>query len=83
MAPRSIAEQSRASHAEAKFTYKAAAGRPAHRFLSLNTSPAVNNYDTRRRASRRPPAGTAPAVKFSPSSDFYAGAGATYKFGTQ
>ena len=54
---------------------------PSHRF-SLNTFAGVSNYDTKAPGISAP-IGTTPSVKFSPSSDFYAGAGATYKFGTQ
>jgi hypothetical protein len=72
----------RVGNAEAKITYKPLPDRPLSDF-SLNTFAGVNNYDSKAPGIATPPAGTAPAVKFSPASDFYAGAGATYKFGTQ
>jgi hypothetical protein len=72
----------RVGNAEAKITYKPVPDRPLADF-SLNTFAGVNNYDTRAPGIATPPIGTAPSVKFSPASDFYAGAGATYKFGTQ
>jgi hypothetical protein len=72
----------RVGNAEAKITYKPLPDKPLTDF-SLNTFAGVNNYDTKAPGIATPPAGTTPAVKFSPTSDFYAGAGATYKFGTQ
>jgi hypothetical protein len=72
----------RVGNAEAKLTYKPLPDAPLTDF-SLNTFAGVNNYDTKAPGLTTPPAGMVPAVKFSPSSDFYAGAGATYKFGTQ
>jgi hypothetical protein len=71
----------RVGNAEAKLTYKPAPDQPQTEF-SLNTFAGVNNYDTKAPGIATPPVG-APSVKFSPSSDFYAGAGATYKFGTE
>jgi len=72
----------RVGNAEAKLTYKPLPEKPFTDF-SLNTFAGVNNYDTKAPGITTPSAGTAPSVKFSPSSDFYAGAGASYKFGTQ
>ena len=72
----------RVGNAEAKLTYKPLPETPLTDF-SLNTFAGVNNYDTKAPGITTPSAGTAPSVKFSPSSDFYAGAGASYKFGTQ
>jgi hypothetical protein len=72
----------RVGNAEAKITYKPIPDKPLTDF-SLNTFAGVNNYDTKAPGIATPPIGTAPSVKFSPLSDFYAGAGATYKFGTQ
>jgi hypothetical protein len=72
----------RVGNAEAKITYKPLPDKPLADF-SLNTFAGVNNYDTKAPGIMPPSAGAPPAVKFSPSSDFYAGAGATYKFGTQ
>jgi hypothetical protein len=72
----------RVGNAEAKITYKPLPDKPLTDF-SLNTFAGVNNYDTKAPGITTPPAGATPAVKFSPASDFYAGAGATYKFGTQ
>ncbi len=72
----------RVGNAEAKITYKPVPDKPLTDF-SLNTFAGVNNYDSKAPGIATPPAGMAPSVKFSPSSDFYAGAGATYKFGTQ
>ena len=72
----------RVGNAEAKVTYKPVPDRPLTEF-SLNTFAGVNNYDSKAPGISTPPLGTAPSVKFAPASDFYAGAGATYKFGTQ
>lgn len=73
----------RVGNAEAKITYKPLTDKAVNDF-SLNTFAGVNNYDTKAPGISAPVGtGTTPSVKFSPSSDFYAGAGATYKFGTQ
>ncbi|HLL28830.1 MAG TPA: hypothetical protein VKT73_14420 [Xanthobacteraceae bacterium] len=72
----------RVGSAEAKLTYKPLADKSLEEF-SLNTFAGLNNYDTKTPAIATPATGNTPGIKFSPSSDFYAGAGATYKFGTQ
>jgi len=72
----------RVGNAEAKITYKPLSDKAFSDF-SLNTFAGVNNYDSKAPGIATPAGGTAPGLKFSPSSDFYAGAGATYKFGTQ
>jgi hypothetical protein len=69
-------------NAEAKITYKPLPEKSLTEF-SLDTFAGVNNYDTKAPGLAAPLPGATPSVKFSPSSDFYAGAGATYKFGTQ
>jgi hypothetical protein len=71
----------RVGNAEAKITYK-----PSDKTLSdfsLDTFAGVSNYDSKAPGLAAPATGAAPSLKFTPSSDFYAGAGATYKFGTQ
>jgi hypothetical protein len=72
----------RVGNAEAKITCKPVPDKPLTNF-SLNTFAGVNNYDTKAPGIATAPAGTAPAVKFPPASDFYAGAGAMYKFVTE
>ncbi len=72
----------RVGNAEAKLTFKPVPDRPQTEF-SLNTFAGVNNYDTKVPGIATPAAGMAPSVKFTPSSGFYAGAGASYKFGTE
>ena len=72
----------RVGSAEAKIIYKPPSDKTVSDF-SLNTFAGVNNYDSKAPGIAAPASGAAPGLKFSPSSDFYAGAGATYKFGTQ
>ena len=65
------------ANTEAKLTYKPIGD------LELKTYGGVNSYDSKVPGLVAPSGGAAPAVKFTPETGYYAGAGMTYRFGTR